>query len=331
VSAAALVAFLATFPIRRYARALGLLDLPGERSSHRVVTPRGGGLAIIAAAFVALALFDTRGDVGAAWMLFACAASIGALGLLDDLYGLHPLLRLAAHIAAGCVVVARFGPISSVPFPTVHPSVWASLELAPGFDWVVSLVWIAAVVNFFNFMDGIDGLASAQVIASCIGVFVAAWSADAQLLAVCVGGACLGFLFHNAPPARIFMGDSGSGFLGFVLATLPFPAPSGLQSHALLAVAIGLSLFLLDPAYTLARRAAEGKNILKAHREHLYQQLVAPDEPAGRVTSAYALTALALALVGAAGYQNPDWLWIGLIAGCAAIGVVWFFAERRPR
>ena len=308
------------FPIRRHARTLGLVDPPNERSSHRFVTPRSGGIAIILGTAASLCFLGWSGHAGnAGWMLFGAASVVGAVGVLDDRFGLSPVVRLVAHLGAGMIVVGALGPVSHLPLP-------APLNVAlpdPLLSWTFSLLWLAAVTNFFNFMDGIDGLAGGQAAATCAGIVAAAWSADAASLAVAVGGACLGFLVHNWPPARAFMGDSGSGFLGFVLAAMPFLAPPARRSDAILAVAVGMMLFLLDPIVTLFRRARAGKNILRSHREHLYQQLVAPEEPAGPVTSAYTATALLLALAGAAAYRVPSLAWFGCIAGVSAFLAVW--------
>ena len=152
---------------------------------------------------------------------------------------------------------------------------------------------------------------------------LAAWSSDAAQLALAVAGACIGFLFHNWPPARIFMGDAGSGFLGFTLAGMPFLAPPLRRSDAVLALGVGLTLFLLDPLVTLFKRARRLKNIFRAHREHLYQQLVAPEEPAGPVAAAYTAAALLLAVVGAVGYRAAEMSWLGPVCGLGAFLVVW--------
>jgi len=326
---AAILTYVATFPIRRHAHALGLLDLPGERSSHRVATPRGGGIAIMLGTAAGLAVLSAlSGRVGSeAWTLFGVAAAVGAVGLVDDRFGLSPVSKLVAQIAGAVVLVVAFGPVVDVAVPSPFDGAVARSLLA----WGLSVLWLTTVVNFFNFMDGIDGLAAGQALASCIGIVAAAWSGDATVVTLSVGAACLGFLFHNAPRARIFMGDSGSGFLGFVLAAAPFAAPPPRRGEALLAVAIGLSLFLLDPIRTLIKRAYERKNIFRAHREHLYQELVAPDEPAGRVAATYSAAALLLALCGAAGYRWPPMFWVGGLAGAIAFLLVWQRARRASR
>lgn len=316
------VALAATFVVRRHARTLGLMDAPNERSSHRVVTPRGGGVAIMLGSVLGLggAAWFEHADADA-WAVFGAAAWIGAVGLVDDRRGLPPLVRLLAQLAAAAVVVRSLGPVDRLPLPAPF-----DVTLPGTIAVSLSVLWMVAVTNFFNFMDGIDGLAGGQALATCFGVVVAAWSGDAVILVAAVGGACAGFLFHNWPPARVFMGDSGSGFLGFLLAALPFLAPAEKHSDAVLVVAAGLVLFLLDPLVTLVRRAWARKNIFQAHREHLYQQLVKPEEPAGPVTTAYTVAAATLALAGAAAYREPSLLWVVCIASLAVFVVVWRLA-----
>lgn len=288
------------------------------------MTPRGGGLAIIAATAVSLWSFAAFASLSReTWILFAGACLVGMLGAIDDRRGLTPSIRLAVQLCASLFVVSLLGPVSGVPLP---PPLNVPIPAAAA--WGFSIVWLLAVTNFFNFMDGIDGLAGGQAVATCVGVVVAAWSADAAALAVAVGGASAGFLFHNWSPARIFMGDAGSGFLGFTLAGMPLLAATGNRSGAVLAVAIGLALFLLDPIVTLIRRGLAGKNVFQAHREHLYQRLVPPEKPAGAVTSAYVAAALLLALLGAAGYRHPPTAWIGCLAGVCAFAAVWHAARR---
>ena len=326
VGVAAIVTGVATFGIRRCAHALGLIDWPSERSSHRVATPRAGGIAIMLGTAAALAVLPllSSGDRSVAWTLFAIAALSGVAGLADDRLGLTALPKFVAQIVVGLALVIVFGPVVEVPLPA--PFNAAVLQSVAA--WSLSILWLTTVVNFFNFMDGIDGIAAGQAVSSCIGIAVAAWSEDATVLALIVAGAFTGFLFHNAPRARIFMGDSGSGFLGFILAAAPFAAPPSRRGEALLAVTIGLTLFLLDPVRTLIKRAFQRKNIFRAHREHLYQQLAVPEEPHGPVAALYAVIALLLALCGAAGYRWPAMFWVGGLSGLIAFLLVWHRAQQ---
>ena len=306
--------------IRRYAPRLGLIDEPNHRSSHKQPTPSGAGIGIVLGAGTGLLVAFATGTAlpGAAWAVLAAALLVAVLGLVDDVRRLPPLVRLLAQALAAAGVVSATGPFESLPLPA---PLNLYLSALPG--WACSLLWITAVTNFFNFMDGIDGLAGGQAVASLCGVLVAAWSADASLLAACAGAASLGFLLHNWAPARVFMGDVGSGFLGFLIAALPFLAPAGRRADAVMAIAVGLALFLLDPLETLVRRAVAGKPIAGAHREHVYQQFVGPGDPPGAVAGMLVAAGLGLALLGAVLFRTGGPGWAALVV---AVGV--YAAER---
>ena len=260
------------------------------------------------------------------WLLFGAAVLVAAVGLVDDFRRVPPAVRLLVQIAAAVALVAATGPIRNLPLPE-------PLDVTIGSDavcWVLSILWIAAVTNFFNFMDGIDGLAGGQAAASFGGILIAAWSADAFAFAMCAGAASLGFLFHNWSPARVFMGDVGSGFLGFVIASLPFLAPEELRGHAVLAVAVGMTLFLLDPIETLVRRAWAGKPLIQAHREHIYQQLLAPGDAAGPTAGLLVVSGFVLAMVGAAVFRLPAAGWFALTMAAWVYLVERSMVGRRP-
>ena len=272
-------------------------------------------------------MLDWVFDLGSwlVWLVFGSACLVAAAGLFDDVRGLSPLVRLVVQCLAGAIVLSATGPITSLPPPLEH------VPLSPVWGMAISLLWIATVTNFFNFMDGFDGLASSQAVASCVGVLVAGWAHDASLIALLTGAASLGFLFHNWTPARVFMGDVGSGFIGFTLAVLPFLASQGGRSTAMLAVAIGLSLFLLDPALTLVRRSVARKPLTQSHREHLYQQFAAPGEPVGTVVTIYFVVGVLLANAAGLAYQRPQLLPWCVLASVLAFSVVCVIALRTER
>lgn len=311
--------------IRRHAARLKLLDAPNERSSHRVTMPRGGGAGIVVGVGVTLLIMHRPGDSMQGVALFGAASAVACIGAIDDRRGVSAPLRLLIHTLAAALAVYCLGPVGALWLPGLPPFV-----LPTGVAVAATILWLVAVTNFFNFMDGIDGLAGGQAAASAVGVVLAAWSADAVVLAAAIAGASLGFLVHNWPPARIFMGDVGSGYLGFLLAGLPLLAPDAQRPNAVVAVATGLALFLLDPAITLVRRAFAGKNILRAHREHLYQRLAPAETSVVAVTTRYVAAALLLAGLGALGFLRPDLAWVGATVAIVAFGVVWVAARRRP-
>jgi UDP-N-acetylmuramyl pentapeptide phosphotransferase/UDP-N-acetylglucosamine-1-phosphate transferase len=309
--------------VRGAARRWGLLDRPNARSSHRQVVPRGGGLAVAVAALLAVVVFQGWWPSGPAGPVLCGAAALAALGFWDDRRGLPALLRLAAQVAVAAAVVLGAGAIERLPLP---PPADLPLGLLAG---PLTVLWIVAVVNFFNFLDGIDGLAAAQAVVTGGGIALAGWDPCSALLGGALAGAALGFLPFNWSPASLFLGDVGSYFLGFCLAALPLVAPTSSRPGAVLFVALSLWLFLADAAWTLGRRAVRGARWYEAHREHLYQALalrwghgaVAAAITAGSV----ALTAATLA---AARRGEPAWTWA--LVGLAALFFVaeWALARR---
>ena len=194
----------------------------------------------------------------------------------------------------------------------------------------LAVVWIVAVVNFYNFLDGIDGLAAAQGMITGVGLTLAGWDPFAAACGAAVAGACAGFLLHNWAPARIFMGDVGSGALGFLFASLPLLASPPQRSRAAFFVALSLWFFLADATWTLARRIVRGERWYEAHRQHLYQQLVAAGGSHAHVTSSLALGALVLTAAALGGWYSPSPLvsWIALGLAVAGFGLELTLARR---
>jgi Fuc2NAc and GlcNAc transferase len=313
-----------TWLVARNATRLGLLDLPNERSSHLATTPRGGGLGIVAGVAAGIIFLTAVGvqldrNLG---VLLAGVVVLAALGLIDDLRSVPALYRLAVQVVVAVAVVALIGGVDRLPLPPPLdlPIGWLGVPLA--------VVWLVTVTNFYNFMDGIDGLAGGQGFASCAGVIIGIWSGGAVELAVVLAAACLGFLLLNSPPARVFLGDSGSYSLGFAIAGLPLLAPDFGRPMALFGVAAGLALFLLDPLETLIRRARAGKRIGIGHREHSYQALASSRDRHRRVTLALVLTGLVLALGGGLSYHLQWLAWPTLVAALVAFAIEWFLARR---
>lgn len=301
-----------------------LIDSPNARSSHARPKPRGGGLAILGGLAVGAAVtsgwhsFDTQTR-----SLLLGALVFAAIGLWDDVRGLPVLWRLLVEIAVAAGVVSQTGPVIRLPLPAP-----ADLPLGP-LGFLFSIVWLVGVTNFFNFMDGIDGLAVGEAAAVCLGIAVASWSGGASALAVLMLGALLGFLPFNWWPSRIFLGDGGSLPIGFLLAGMALLAPVEDRPRAVLATLIGLSLFFLDPLETLIRRWRRGAPIGQAHREHRYQQLLSPGDPHGRASAALICAGLLLALIGAATYRRPALGWAGVLAAAAAFGLELLAVKRR--
>ena len=253
--AGALVPLLVGFAVGR-----NLLDVPNLRSSHEVPTPRLGGVAIVLGTWVGFAILRPEGT----WPLLVAATLIGAVGLADDLSDLHFGAKAAAQtlVAGGLLLLYPPEIISEAP------GAWGIAGLAVG------VLWIVALSNAFNFMDGIDGFIGGVAIVNAF--FLLALTGEAFLAALI--GASAGFLIWNINPASIFLGDSGAYFLGFGLAAVALYAPVPGGGWTPLGFVAGVLVFtplLFDTAYTLVRRlrTGAGKNIFSAHREHIYQRI----------------------------------------------------------
>ena len=260
-----------------------LPDLPNARSSHRSPTPRGGGLAFVVVATLLTPLF---GQGVSAWIPVVCAP-LALVGVLDDRYNLPAIWRYLAQLCTALVLMA----MSTLSLP------WWSLPLV--------LLAVTAIINFFNFMDGLDGL-----VASCGAVLMLV---SGQWV---LAGALLGFLLWNWSPARIFMGDVGSTYLGAVFAGLVLQRPQPLQALLLLLVATPL---LADAFLCVLRRWHAGQQIFQAHRLHLYQRLHRAGWPHATVSIFYLLqiTLLALGFV----YTLPLPIMLGAIFMVLLLGI----------
>jgi Fuc2NAc and GlcNAc transferase len=250
--------------------------------------------------------------------------ALALVGLWDDRFGLSPLLRLAFQLAAALAAVWGGAGIDRLPLP---PPLDLPLH---GLGGAIAVLWIVAVVNFYNFLDGIDGLAALQGVVTGLGLTLAAWDPLSAGVGAALAGACLGFLLFNWSPATIFMGDIGSCFLGYTLSALPLLAPVESRPRAVLFVAASLWLFLADATWTLARRVVRGERWYQAHREHLYQHL-ALRFGHGRVAAALGLGSCALTGFALLAWRKADpvWAWSGLALALVLFGVEWGMARGR--
>ncbi len=257
-----------TYSLRCYALARSIIDIPNARSSHTVPTPRGGGVAIVLSFLLALPILTATGFLpwSTMWAMLGAGSGIAVLGFLDDHGHIAARWRLLGHFAAsiwslywlcGLPTISLFG---------------LELELA-WFGHVLAVFYLVWMLNLYNFMDGIDGIASVEAICACLGACLLYWLGGFDslivaplVLAMAVGG----FLYWNFPPARIFMGDAGSGFLGIILGLLSLQA--AWTSPKLLWVwLILLGVFIVDATVTLIRRLLRGDKVYEAHRSHAYQ------------------------------------------------------------
>ena len=255
-----------TFALRRYALARSLMDVPNARSSHTVPTPRGGGVAIV---LVFLAAISVQALTGALetrlWLaLLGSGAVVAVVGFLDDHNHIAARWRLLGHFAASAWALLCLGGM---------PGVIGAVEGLAALWWLFGLLYLVWMLNLYNFMDGIDGIASVEAVCVCAGIcLIYALGGDAPLMVLpaLLDAAVLGFLLWNWPPAKIFMGDAGSGFLGLTLAVLSVQA-AWVKTEYFWAWVILLGVFIVDATFTLLRRLLRGGKVYQAHRSHAYQ------------------------------------------------------------
>jgi UDP-GlcNAc:undecaprenyl-phosphate/decaprenyl-phosphate GlcNAc-1-phosphate transferase len=293
---AMLVALLLGFPIYSVLRSREIVAYPNERSSHTSPTVCGGGIALILALLMALGFLYWHFDEGIYLVsLFVLTAALAIVSWIDDLKEISSLVRLGFHSLAAIAWVLLM-EASSLSFEITSE---VSLEFPRLVATVIAFLWMAGYTNAFNFMDGINGISGMQAGLTGIlmglmsGMVSGEWAHPAVLLAFAVGGASLGFLPHNFPKARMFMGDVGSAPLGFLLAAVALWMSSAFGWWLLIPLALLHANYVLDTGVTLTRRVLRGESWHSAHREHFYQRLVR----SGRTHSFVTLTQGALQLI----------------------------------
>ncbi|MFI3197119.1 MAG: glycosyltransferase family 4 protein [Methylococcaceae bacterium] len=262
--------------LRRYALAASLLDMPNARSSHSVPTPRGGGLSIVMVFLLGLPVLSALGVLATntLWALVGAGVWVALVGFLDDHGHIPARWRLLAHFIGAAWGLYGLGGLPPLVFSLPTSLDVYSIDLG----WagqILGLFYLVWLLNLYNFMDGIDGLASIEAITVCLGgallYLLGSETGGLWVTPVLLAMTVAGFLFWNFPPARIFMGDAGSGFLGMVLGLFSIQAawiaPQFFWSWLIL-----LGVFIVDASWTLARRFLNGEKVYEAHRSHAYQK-----------------------------------------------------------
>jgi UDP-GlcNAc:undecaprenyl-phosphate GlcNAc-1-phosphate transferase len=322
----------------RLARRLGAIDLPNERSLHEAPTPKLGGLAILAGVLVAgLIWLPWDGETRA--MLIG-AVLIGLVGLLDDVYDLDAAPKLIGQTAAVIVPVAAGVTVENFTLPFLGALDPASADLV-NLPWggaidlgdVGTVIGIVAVINVINLIDGVDGLAAGVCAISALALSVIALSLErnaAGILAALTAGASLGFLRHGFPPARSFMGDTGSNLLGYLLGVVA--VQGALKTNAVIALFLPLIILtvpILDTGFVVAKRLKYKRPIYRADRWHFHHRMANIGFSQRRTlaylygwTAVMALLALALRFVPYSdnhGHFNA--FWTAVMAVCLALAL----------
>jgi len=299
-----LLAYFGVEIFRRWSLKRNLFDIPNERSSHTEPTPRGGGLMIDLVCLALFLIYCLVFQVDIFWTYFAGALVVALISWLDDLFSVPVVWRFLCHSLAAILVIWGLGFWDQAYIP------FGGTVYLGAIGQVITFFWIVWMINAYNFMDGIDGIAGAQAFTAGIG-----WLVVGILLGVentglyggLIAAASLGFLLHNWQPAKIFMGDVGSAFLGYTFAVLPLMALKESKDQSVFFPIIGVSLVLLfvfDSMITLVKRIARLEKVWHAHREHIYQRLVISGFSHKRVSGIYTILSIIILIILVFWVQN---------------------------
>ena len=255
---------LLTLLIRRYSVHKNIMDIPNDRSSHTVATPRGGGLSIVVT-FIVTLIFSQFLNTNVVIALAGAGIFVSVVGFLDDQGHIAAKWRLLVHFIAAFWVIYFIGAFTELRL----------FEFDINLGWLTSIIFAFALVwllNLFNFMDGIDGIAASEAIfvsASAAILLLTNGVENFGYISVMLAGSTLGFLLLNWPPAKIFMGDVGSGFLGLMLGAIAYADIAAGREIAIWLILFGI--FFVDSGITLIRRVWNGDKWYEAHCSHAYQ------------------------------------------------------------
>jgi UDP-GlcNAc:undecaprenyl-phosphate GlcNAc-1-phosphate transferase len=278
-------AWFLTPAVAALAHKLGALDFPDERKVHQRPIPRLGGLAIWAAIILALlASFSYRyffsSDFGLnltseLFGIFIGSLIMLAVGVIDDIFSLTPVFKFSSQIIAALVLVAFGMKMEFLGNPFGGSG---SLFYLGNIGILLTVFWVVAFCNIINFIDGLDGLAAGVSAIAALAFFAFAWQTgqtSTALISLAIAGATLGFLRHNFHPAKIFMGDSGSLFLGFVFGALTVDGVmKSVAAVALFAPLIIMGVPILDATLAILRRYLNRQPVTQADRDHLHHRLL---------------------------------------------------------
>lgn len=302
---AALIGFISYALTTILAKRLRIIDVPNARSSHAVPVPRGGGLGIVAGFLLGVSLIQIlgrtvplRSDYFFSFLI--ALILIAGVSLCDDIKHRGLTVKLGVQLVAIALVMALGNVVDVLRFP------WIGEVRAPLLLYPITFLWLLGMTNAYNFLDGLDGMAAATaVVVSWFFSYITFHEGShfVYLVSLSLGAASLGFLFPNWAPARIFMGDVGSAFLGFTFALLAIIAARYDHGHtSLFVMPLLLFHFIFDALFTFVHRVVRGEQLAQGHRTHVYQLLNRLGLSHGKVSSIYAC--LAVAQGGAAAWMT---------------------------
>ncbi|MEO5579305.1 MAG: glycosyltransferase family 4 protein [Gemmatimonadaceae bacterium] len=327
IVAAAILSWLLASRVRLYALDR-LLDIPNERSSHSSPTPRGGGLAIAVTVLGGIVLAATRNWI--AWDLAVAlsggGAMIAAVGWIDDHRDLPALVRFAVQFLSAAWAMFWLGGLPALSVGSTQ----IDLGLAGAPLGVIGIVW---AINLYNFVDGIDGLAAGEAITTGVigGLILFAMGHNGlAMVSLLIAAANAGFIPLNWAPAKLFMGDVGSGMLGYLFAVLAV-ASENAGAVPLLIWVLLLGAFVFDATVTLCRRIAHGERWYHAHHSHAYQRMVQAGRSHALVSTMILIINLVLAVLAIVAWLRPTFFLVAIGAGALLLSIIYLSVERiRP-
>jgi Fuc2NAc and GlcNAc transferase len=327
IAAATLLSWLLASRVRLYALDK-LVDIPNERSSHSIPTPRGGGLAIVIAILGGIVIAGVMRWItpDLALALAGGGTMIAAVGWMDDHRDVPARFRFAVQVAAATWAVYWLHGMPSLSVGV------ASVQL--GFvGTILGLLGIVWAINLYNFIDGIDGLAAGEAVSTgTIGglMLLAMGHTGLAMIALLIAAANAGFLPLNWAPAKLFMGDVGSGTLGYLFAVLSIASENAGAVPVLIWVLL-LGAFVFDATVTLFRRIANGERWYQAHHSHAYQRMVQAGRSHAKVSSMILGINLVLAVLAIVAWLMPSFFLIAIGAGTVLLAILYLSVERiRP-
>ena len=319
--------FVSTWLLISLLRKYNIFDQPNIRSSHKIPTPRGGGITVV---LILLATWCSLYISGHAftkdydsWIVFIGAIALASLSWIDDLRGGIPAIgRLFFHFSASTVVLV-FLPADALVFHGSIP-LWA--------DRLITICMWVWFINLFNFMDGIDGISGTKTITISLGFLIISFFSEAvitiALPGLALASVAFGFLIWNWQPAKIFLGDVGSVTLGYLIGYLLINlAIIGHWDAALLLSAY----YIFDSTFTLIKRVCRGEKPWKAHREHAYQIAVRNGKGHARVSFLIGVLGIILGILAIIGIEGGIWRWITLGIGLLIVLVFMWYLQIKPK
>ncbi len=308
-----------------------VIDQPNERSSHSIPTPRGGGLVIVIITLVVALVSMFLAKNWLQGIVFVVVGSAVAwIGWQDDVRSLSPKTRFLFQALAAIATVIGLGYFDTITIPLLG-------ELRLGIIGIlITILWIMGLINAYNFMDGIDGISGSVALTASLGWLLllgvnGQFSSPVFWIALAIAATNLGFLGHNWPPARIFIGDVASTFLGYCFAVIPLLTINHMEDSFLLAVIL-MWAYILDTSITFLRRLIKGEAVFSAHRTHIYQRLVISGYQVSSITSLYLLLTSFGVVLAYAWVQNFSFAPAAIIIGMPVFWVLLIgFTKLRER